>query len=196
MMAPVAQLEAAFGRHGIPADSRVVLYSIGTAMWATRFWWMLRSLGFDNVAVLDGGIDKWTAEGRDIETGLTEATTRTRVFRRSRGPAFSSARTMCSPRKGDQHGHRQRAGPAILQGVGAEPLWTARAHPRELQRSGSDTDRSRNQGVRAAGGGRDEIRRAGFSQRQAGDRLLRRRHLGHHRPLHAAPARLRQADAL
>jgi thiosulfate/3-mercaptopyruvate sulfurtransferase len=49
----------------------VVLYSIGTLMWATRFWWMLRSLGFDNVAVLDGGIDKWTAEGRDVETGLT-----------------------------------------------------------------------------------------------------------------------------
>jgi thiosulfate/3-mercaptopyruvate sulfurtransferase len=71
MMAPVAQLEAAFGRHGISADSRVVLYSIGTAMWATRFWWMLRSLGFDNVAVLDGGIDKWTGEGRDIEAGLT-----------------------------------------------------------------------------------------------------------------------------
>jgi len=71
MMPPVAQLEAAFGRHGISANSRVVLYSIGTAMWATRFWWMLRSLGFDNVSVLDGGIDKWTAEGRDIETGLT-----------------------------------------------------------------------------------------------------------------------------
>ena len=64
MMPAVAQLEAAFGRHGIGNDSRVVLYSIGTAMWATRFWWMLRSLGFDNVAVLDGGIDKWTAEGR------------------------------------------------------------------------------------------------------------------------------------
>jgi thiosulfate/3-mercaptopyruvate sulfurtransferase len=71
MMPSVAQLEAAFGRHGISADSRVVLYSIGTAMWATRFWWMLRSLGFDNAAVLDGGIDKWIAEGRDIETGLT-----------------------------------------------------------------------------------------------------------------------------
>jgi len=71
MMAPVTQLEAAFGRHGISANSRVVLYSIGTAIWATRFWWMLRSLGFDNVSVLDGGIDKWTAEGREIETGLT-----------------------------------------------------------------------------------------------------------------------------
>src|SRR3981189_1180093 len=69
MMPTTAQLEAAFGRHGIGANSRVVLYSIGSAMWATRFWWMLRSLGFENVSVLDGGLDKWKAEGRAIETG-------------------------------------------------------------------------------------------------------------------------------
>jgi thiosulfate/3-mercaptopyruvate sulfurtransferase len=71
MMPAVAQLEAAFGRHGIGNDSRVVLYSIGTAMWATRFWWMLQSLGFE-AAVLDGGLDKWKAEGRAIETGLAK----------------------------------------------------------------------------------------------------------------------------
>jgi thiosulfate/3-mercaptopyruvate sulfurtransferase len=69
MMPKVAQLKAAFGRHGIDADSRVVLYSIGTPMWATRFWWMLKSLGFEHAAVLDGGFDKWKAEGRAIETG-------------------------------------------------------------------------------------------------------------------------------
>jgi thiosulfate/3-mercaptopyruvate sulfurtransferase len=38
-------------------------------MWATRVWWMLRSLGFDAAAVLDGGFDRWQAEGRAIETG-------------------------------------------------------------------------------------------------------------------------------
>jgi thiosulfate/3-mercaptopyruvate sulfurtransferase len=69
MMPATAQLEAAFGRHGIAANSRVVLYSIGTAMWATRFWWMLRSLGFADVSVLDGGLDKWQAEGRAVEAG-------------------------------------------------------------------------------------------------------------------------------
>ena len=69
MMPEVAQLEAAFGRHGIGAHSRVVLYSIGTPMWATRFWWMLRSLGFDGASVLDGGFDTWKAEGRAIESG-------------------------------------------------------------------------------------------------------------------------------
>lgn len=68
MMPGVAQLEAAFGRHGVGNDSRVVLYSIGTAMWATRFWWMLQSLGFA-ASVLDGGLDKWKAEGRALETG-------------------------------------------------------------------------------------------------------------------------------
>ena len=69
MMPPTAQLEAAFGRHGLGAEGRVVLYSIGSMMWATRFWWMLRSLGFDGAAVLDGGFDKWKAEGRPTESG-------------------------------------------------------------------------------------------------------------------------------
>src|SRR5205823_8175797 len=40
-----------------------------TPMWATRFWWMLQSLGFENAAVLDGGLDKWKLEGRPLETG-------------------------------------------------------------------------------------------------------------------------------
>lgn len=71
MMAGVAQLEAAFGRHGVGNGNRVVLYSIGTSMWATRFWWMLQSLGFEAL-VLDGGLDKWKAEGRAIETGLAK----------------------------------------------------------------------------------------------------------------------------
>jgi thiosulfate/3-mercaptopyruvate sulfurtransferase len=71
MMPAVAQLEAAFGRHGVGNDSRVVLYSIGTAMWATRFWWMLQSLGFDAL-VLDGGLDKWKTEGRAVETGAAK----------------------------------------------------------------------------------------------------------------------------
>jgi thiosulfate/3-mercaptopyruvate sulfurtransferase len=69
MMPPTAQLEAAFGRHGLGTGSRVVLYSMGSMMWATRFWWMLRALGFDRAAVLDGGFDKWKAEGRPVESG-------------------------------------------------------------------------------------------------------------------------------
>jgi thiosulfate/3-mercaptopyruvate sulfurtransferase len=68
MMPDVDQLEAAFGRHGADVSKTIVLYSIGTMMWSTRFWWMLRSLGVD-ARVLDGGFDKWKGEGRAIETG-------------------------------------------------------------------------------------------------------------------------------
>lgn len=68
MMPDAASLAAAFGRHGIGTGSRVVLYSIGTMTWSTRFWWMLRALGFD-AAVLDGGLDKWRAESRPVESG-------------------------------------------------------------------------------------------------------------------------------
>jgi thiosulfate/3-mercaptopyruvate sulfurtransferase len=38
-------------------------------MWATRFWWMLRALGFDNATVLDGGLDAWKAENLPLESG-------------------------------------------------------------------------------------------------------------------------------
>jgi len=71
MMPETAQLEAAFGRHGIGKGSRVVLYSVGTMMWATRFWWLLRSLGFD-AGVLDGGFDKWKADGLPLESGRAQ----------------------------------------------------------------------------------------------------------------------------
>ena len=35
-------------------------------MWATRVWWMLRAFGFKRAAVLDGGWEKWKAEGRPV----------------------------------------------------------------------------------------------------------------------------------
>ena len=69
MMPAVDVLAAKLGAAGIGADSRVVLYSWPTPMWATRLWWMLRSCGFDNVAVLDGGLNKWRAEERPLESG-------------------------------------------------------------------------------------------------------------------------------
>jgi len=69
MMPVTARLEEAFGRHGIGKGTRVVLYSVGSMMWATRFWWMLHSLGFDDAAVLDGGLDKWRAESHPVESG-------------------------------------------------------------------------------------------------------------------------------
>jgi thiosulfate/3-mercaptopyruvate sulfurtransferase len=92
MMAATAQLEGAFGRHGVGNDSFVVLYSIGTAMWATRFWWMLKSLGFDRLAVLDGGLDKWKAEGRPLERGPAKGYPRATFTARPRQGYFVDSR--------------------------------------------------------------------------------------------------------
>jgi thiosulfate/3-mercaptopyruvate sulfurtransferase len=54
---------AAMGALGIGDESRVVLYDTGASMWAARVWWMLRWVGFDGAAVLDGGLPRWKAAG-------------------------------------------------------------------------------------------------------------------------------------
>jgi thiosulfate/3-mercaptopyruvate sulfurtransferase len=64
-------LAARLAARGIGDGTRVVLYSRKTPQWATRFWWMMRAIGFDNAAILDGGIDAWMAEGRAISTSET-----------------------------------------------------------------------------------------------------------------------------
>jgi thiosulfate/3-mercaptopyruvate sulfurtransferase len=72
MMPPADRFRDLAAAHGVADDSRVVLYNDGMPMWATRAWWMFRSVGFDNVAVLDGGWQKWQREGRPV--GASAAT--------------------------------------------------------------------------------------------------------------------------
>ena len=64
-------LAARLAARGIGDGTRVVLYSRKTPQWATRVWWMMRAIGFDNAAILDGGIDAWAVEGRAIAIGET-----------------------------------------------------------------------------------------------------------------------------
>ena len=64
-------LQEAYRKAGIDDDSQVVFYSSGHMMWATRAWWMLHSCGHKNVAVLDGGFDKWQAEGHPVTADQT-----------------------------------------------------------------------------------------------------------------------------
>lgn len=68
MMLPLKELAARFAERGIGDGTRVVLYARKTPQWATRIWWMLRAVGWDNAAILNGGFDKWEAEGRPTET--------------------------------------------------------------------------------------------------------------------------------
>jgi thiosulfate/3-mercaptopyruvate sulfurtransferase len=65
----VEDLEATLGRLGISATTQVVIYDQDAGMYASRMWWMLRYVGHDAVAVLDGGWAKWLREQRPVRSG-------------------------------------------------------------------------------------------------------------------------------
>lgn len=65
------RFERAAGQHGISNDTTVIVYDTASGQWASRLWWLLRSFGHDDVAVLDGGLTRWRNEGRQLETGYT-----------------------------------------------------------------------------------------------------------------------------
>ncbi len=69
MLPSAEDFAAAMSRFGVGEGTRIVLYSTTTPQWATRVWWLLRVFGFDYAAVLDGGWQKWSREGRPVETG-------------------------------------------------------------------------------------------------------------------------------
>jgi thiosulfate/3-mercaptopyruvate sulfurtransferase len=65
------------GALGIGNDDLAVCYDAFGILAAPRAWWMFRAMGHDRVAVLDGGLPKWLAEGRPTESGLAEPAQRT-----------------------------------------------------------------------------------------------------------------------
>jgi len=60
------------GAAGVGAHSQVVAYDAQTGVYAARLWWMLRWLGHENVAVLDGGYKKWMREGRAVTDAVPQ----------------------------------------------------------------------------------------------------------------------------
>ncbi len=61
---------ATLGRLGISRARQVVAYDQDSGMYASRLWWLLRWMGHDSVAVLDGGFTAWTADGRPTSSGV------------------------------------------------------------------------------------------------------------------------------
>jgi thiosulfate/3-mercaptopyruvate sulfurtransferase len=64
-----AQAARRFASLGIEPGSRVVLYDDSEVKSAARAWFILRGYGVRSVAILDGGLAKWRAEGRPLERG-------------------------------------------------------------------------------------------------------------------------------
>jgi thiosulfate/3-mercaptopyruvate sulfurtransferase len=65
----VDALAATLSRFGIDRDTQVVVYDQDAGLFASRLWWLLKYLGHDVVALLDGGWAKWTRERRPTRSG-------------------------------------------------------------------------------------------------------------------------------
>jgi len=74
MLPTPEQFSAEAGLLGIGDEDLVVTYDVGgMASAASRAWWMFRVFGHDKVVVLDGGLPKWLADGRPVESGVPPA---------------------------------------------------------------------------------------------------------------------------
>ena len=69
MVPTAARFAKLIGALGVSNASRVVFYDQHGLRASPRGWWMMRLFGHENAAVLDGGLPKWKAEGRPVETG-------------------------------------------------------------------------------------------------------------------------------
>ena len=69
MLPSAANFAAAMGELGVGNDDRIVIYDQSALRTSDRAWFMLRFFGARYVAILDGGLDKWMAEGRPLESG-------------------------------------------------------------------------------------------------------------------------------
>ena len=69
-------LARTFGRLGIADDMQVVACDQDNGMYASRLWWLLRWMGHDAVAVLDGGLMKWIGENRPLRSNVETRTPR------------------------------------------------------------------------------------------------------------------------
>lgn len=77
MLPSAAEFAAAVGGLGIGDGDRVVVYDSRGVVSATRVWWTFRAFGHDLIAVLDGGLPKWRAEGRPVASGVPAPPRRT-----------------------------------------------------------------------------------------------------------------------
>jgi thiosulfate/3-mercaptopyruvate sulfurtransferase len=94
------------GRHPLPSQAafaaqmaslgatrakQFVIYDGTGGMYASRLWWMLRWIGAECVALLDGGFAKWTAEGRPVTTEVPKTQSAPDDFKAIEGMTVDAA---------------------------------------------------------------------------------------------------------
>ena len=105
MLPSAAGFAEQVGALGIGDRDEVVVYDgSGANLSAARVWWMFRVFGHERVAVLDGGLPKWRAEGRPLESG---AVTLTPVRYTPRAEPGGAVRDLAAVRRALQRGEEQ-----------------------------------------------------------------------------------------
>ena len=66
------RMVAVFGRLGIGSNTQVIAYDDTSGHYAARLWWMLRFMGHDAVALLDGGWPAWRDAGLPVRSGIEQ----------------------------------------------------------------------------------------------------------------------------
>lgn len=109
---------------GIGDGNRVVVYDAHGLMSATRAWWMLRVFGHPDVALLNGGLPKWLAEGRPVEDGPARPRERHFTARLDHSQVRDKAQMMANLKTGREQVLDARASGRF---AGREPeLWPGR----------------------------------------------------------------------
>lgn len=103
MLPPAEKFASRMQALGLGDGSRIVLYDGSPHHTSARAWWMLRLFGAHDVAILDGGLAKWKAEGRDLATGKEKL--RHRHFTVWKDDA--SVRTLEQMKQNQEFGHEQ-----------------------------------------------------------------------------------------
>ena len=105
---------------GIGDGHRIVVYDAHGLFSAARVWWMFRLFGVEDVAVLDGGLPKWTSEGRPVDTSAPMHRDRHFTARRNSGLVRDVTQVAATAKLGDAQIVDARS-PARFRGEEAEP---------------------------------------------------------------------------
>lgn len=97
-----ARFAETLGRWGIDGGKQVVVYDDSFGSMAVRLWWMLRWMGHDAVALLDGGLPKWQREGRPMTTEPPRVTPTVFVPRVREDMRVDAATVLAASRRGDR----------------------------------------------------------------------------------------------
>lgn len=90
------------GRWGIDRSKQVVVYDDSFGSMAGRLWWMLKWMGHDAVALLDGGLPKWQREKRPLTSEVPTVTPAVFVPELREGMRVDAAAVLAASREGDR----------------------------------------------------------------------------------------------